>query len=702
MSIKTLTCAAVAAAAGSAAAQSDPPLVVVTEDDTVIDRSCRVKVPEGAFIRDRNNDGVIHIEADDITVEFVEGEAELIAVPEGTPWETLDGIGIRIDGHRNVTLKGAHAHRFKVGILARDADGLTLDACDVAGGYAMKLGSTPQREDGADWLWPHQNHEQQWRKRYGAGICIENSENVTVSNCFARRRQNGLVLDRVTGSRIYDNDFSFLSGWGIAMWRSSDNVVSRNALDFCVRGYSHGVYNRGQDSAGLLMFEQCSRNVIAENSATHGGDGIFGFGGAAARGDDWVIEERARLRQETGRDDVDDLIDPPADLIEATKRNGCNDNIFIANDLSYAPAHGFEMTFSFGNQFIDNRVVGNAICGVWGGYSQETLIAGNRFEANGDHGYGLERGGVNIEHGYDNTIQDNDFVRNRCGVHLWWDPDPHLMVGPWAEANDHRAESSPDRMLPSYDNYVIDNRFQGCDVAIHLRDTDRTVTAGNEFDDVGQVLDVTPGSEPAEIGMTASWRTPPHQVYGESTPVGARSELRGREHILMGEYFPWDHRAPMIREAGQEKGKAVYEVFGFDDEPAIEHTGDVRVSLEPENALGARRVVVEADSGVHPYQITITGDDEEATFSGTLITADWQVTVFPWKIDPRADLRSWRAPAPGEHARRTRADRISLVAAGVAFFALLSLFPGITALVAIAGLILEPGAVWFVRLGYSF
>src|SRR5690606_21596369 len=124
--------------------------------------------------------------------------------------------------------------------------------------------------------------DHQWRKNYGAAICIEDSKTVTVVGSKCRRSQNGLLLDRVEKSKIYDNDFSFLSGWGLGMWRSNENVVSRNAFDFCVRGYSHGVYNRGQDSAGILMFEQCSRNVIAENSVTHGGDGIFGFAGKEA------------------------------------------------------------------------------------------------------------------------------------------------------------------------------------------------------------------------------------------------------------------------------------------------------------------------------------------------------------------------------------------------------------------------------------
>ena len=52
-----------------------------------------------------------------------------------------------------------------------------------------------------------------------------------------------------------------------------------NRIDWCVRGYSHGFYNRGQDSAGLLMYEQSSRNTVAYNSVTHGGDGLFLWAG---------------------------------------------------------------------------------------------------------------------------------------------------------------------------------------------------------------------------------------------------------------------------------------------------------------------------------------------------------------------------------------------------------------------------------------
>ncbi len=145
--------------------------------------------------------------------------------------------------------------------------------------------STAGAEDGADWLYPHNNEDYNWLKTYGAAIYVDQSSNIDVHDCHVTHGQNALILDRVTNSKVFDNDFSFNSGWGIALWRSSENVVSRNAADFCVRGYSHGVYNRGEDSAGILMFEQCCRNVIAENSATHGGDCFFGYAGREALGE---------------------------------------------------------------------------------------------------------------------------------------------------------------------------------------------------------------------------------------------------------------------------------------------------------------------------------------------------------------------------------------------------------------------------------
>ncbi|MCA9299235.1 MAG: right-handed parallel beta-helix repeat-containing protein, partial [Phycisphaerales bacterium] len=381
---------------GLAALSPQPETVLVTRDDTVIDRSCRIVIPADTVIEDDEGDGVIHVTASDIEIVF-DPKARLVG-STGDPDER-SGVGIRIIGQSNVVVRDAVIEGFKVGLWATDADGVELHDIDVRSNFAQHLGSTPMAEDASDWLWPHRNDDNEWMRNYGASIWIEDSDEVTVRGVKVRHAQNGIVLDTVRDARVYDNDASFLSGWGLAMWRTTDSVIARNAFDFCVRGYSHGIYNRGQDSAGLLVFEQCSNNIFAENSATHGGDGLFAFAGHDALGEQWYTEKRLEAEQ-AGRNPDEVVV--PDDVIEAHRGRGNNGNLFIGNDLSHAVAHGLELTFSFDNVLARNTFRDNGICGIWGGYSQGTLITENTFVENGHMGYGLERGGVNIEHGFRN------------------------------------------------------------------------------------------------------------------------------------------------------------------------------------------------------------------------------------------------------------------------------------------------------------
>ncbi len=293
---------------GSIAAAAELPVVKLTGDDTVIKTSCRIEIPAGAVIQDKNNDGVIQVGASDITIEFAEGSVLRGTPKDGRPDE-YKGYGIRLNGHKKVTIRNARISGYWCGLWASKADGLMLEGIDASDNRRAYLKSTPAAEDGGDWLFPHNNEDYGWLKEYGSAIYIDQSDAITVRECKVWHGQNALCIDRVTNSKIYDNDFSFNSGWGIAMWRSEKNVISRNAMDFCVRGYSHGVYNRGQDSAGILMFEQNNENVIAENSATHGGDCFFGF---------------------AGREAIAEAGEHP---VEWYKRRGNSDNLLIGNDL---------------------------------------------------------------------------------------------------------------------------------------------------------------------------------------------------------------------------------------------------------------------------------------------------------------------------------------------------------------------------------
>ena len=146
------------------------------------------------------------------------------------------------------------------------------------------------------------------------------------------------------------------------------------------------------------FFEQSSSNVIAYNSATHGGDGFFLWAGQST--------------MDTGD-------------------GGANDNLVYKNDFSYAPANAIEATFSR-NTFVAN--IGNGSdYGLWGGYSYSSIVAGNCFLR--------DRIGAAIEHGQDNAIVANRFDRNDVGVRLWADS---IAPSDWAYPK-HSRHAEPER-----------------------------------------------------------------------------------------------------------------------------------------------------------------------------------------------------------------------------------------------------------------
>lgn len=619
--------ALVIASAGWAATTQPLPTVYVTSDGVRISESCVLVIGPDTIIEDTSGNGVIQIVASDITVEFAPG-SHLRGSPHDRPPDEYRGYGIRIDGQSNVAIKGAQISGFWCGLWATRADGLTLDAIDASDNRRARLKSTPAAEDSGDWLFPHDNDQNQWLLRYGSAIYVEDSNRITVRNCKVHHGQNALCLDRVKDSRVYDNDFSFNSGWGIAMWRSSRNAITRNACDFCVRGYSHGVYNRGQDSAGILMFEQNNDNLIAENSATHSGDGLFGFAGKEALG-------------MTG--------DHPPDWY---RRRGNNRNLLIGNDFSYAPAHGIEMTFSFDNVFFGNRLVENAICGIWGGYSHDTLIARNHIEGNGEMPYGLERGGVNIEHGRNNRILDNVFKANRCGVHLWQNPKSDLADRPWGKANG----------IESKGNLVAGNRFIGDRLALHLRGPSELILGRNSFEEVGERMtrdvEVVLHEDP-NTGDTAI-EEPQYAAYGVTRPVGARRHLRGRHNIIMTEWGPWDHQSPLIRRVRDDGDSTRYSLHNVPRSATVTLEGP---GVEGELSKPEGTYTISATTpGVHPYRLRVQADDWEREVRGTLISTMWDVTFFKWTkaTDPREDLETWRKLAQGETAVSGRVKQLVL------------------------------------------
>ena len=446
----------------------------------------------------------IVVRGDGVTVDA--RGVTLLGAPDSADPDRYAGVAIRVEGGHSVRILGATIHGYRFGVMARGTRGLVLDGLDVSRTWKPRLFSLPEHESLVDWLSFHHNEHDEWL-RYGAGIYLEDVDSGDVKNVTGEQGMNGLMLVRSDHLRIWDDDFSFNSGLGIGLYRSSENNIQHNRLDYDIRGYSHKFYHRGQDSAGLLLFEQSSRNIIAYNSVTHGGDGLFLWAG------------QSTMDSGTG---------------------GCNDNLIYGNDFSYAAANGIEVTFSR-NTIAANTIQGNDY-GIWGGYSYDTRIVGNTFRDN--------RTGVAIEHGQDNLVGWNAFYGDTTALRFWADT---IAPSDWGYPKRRDTRSRDIR--------VLSNVFVDPGVLFHVANTDSMLIDGNRtawrdsivqvFRDTVQVRwgDNTPldhhaaavDSVPSDYAVLAP--RPLANAVVPSTPLSRRD----RAAIVVNEWGPYDYRTPRAR-----------------------------------------------------------------------------------------------------------------------------------------------------------
>ena len=523
------------------------------------------------------------------------------------------GVALRIEGGTNVRVQGLHARGYRVGILARGAHKLTLVDNDLSHNWKPRLFSLVEHESLADWLSYHKNEQREWL-RFGAGIYLDSVIGGTVRGNRVEQGMNGLLLVRTDSLQIRDNDFSFNSGLGIGMYRSSANHIVHNRIDYNVRGYSHGVYRRGQDSAGILIFEQCLHNVVAYNSVTHGGDGLFLWAG--------------QQTMDTGA-------------------GGANDNVFLANDFSYAPTNGMEATFSR-NTFIANRVVGNDH-GLWGGYSYESRVIGNCFGAN--------RIAVAIEHGQQNTIASNQFDGDGTGIRLWADS---IEPSDWGYPK-HRDTRSRD--------YVVrENRFGGVATVFNVVNTPSFDTVANVRRDT-----VASNCDTRRLApTTAYWRLP--TIEDEPIRWPAREvSLRDRSAIVIDEWGPYDWRSPKLRPLDSTRTMPLrLAVLGPAGRWRVIAQRGVQSVSSTGGRVGDTIVVTAMPSQAHDWTLTLEyvggvtiAPDGAARAAGVPVrfsyeryepVAQWTVRFFVWadSTDPRTNADAFSTLLRGtSHLTRT-------------------------------------------------
>jgi parallel beta-helix repeat protein len=569
------------------------------------------------------------------------------------------GLGVRVTGN-NITIKNLSIYGYKVALIAENCKNLKLVDCDLSYNWKQHLASTLEKEDESDWMSFHQNEKGEWL-RYGAGAYFKNVDGFEVKNVKIVGGQCGLMLMNSNKGLIWNNNFSFLSGIGLGMYRSSNNRVMHNNIDYCVRGYSHGVYNRGQDSAGILIYEQSNKNTFAFNSVTHGGDGFFLWAGQSTMD---------------------------------TAKGGCNDNLVYGNDFSHAPTNGIEATFSR-NRFVNN-LIKECWHGFWTGYSYETLISGN-------HIYNCEEG-IAHEHGQNNKVESNTFLQNKTDIHIWANAtqDPN-----WGYPKNRDTKSR---------DWVIDsNTFTGDPTRKILR-ANRTsgikMTSNTAFGGLFDVADDVTGILLKSTCLHMDGKTPlPKNAVEESTMweplpkmidtpgwvpidsdgtygkdsvkplVGGKmpfleNQNRGRQTIMVDEWGPYDFNSPKLWPSDSNPdGSQSYSIVGPAGFWTVKRAVGLTVNVNKGQVPG--RISVKATKGSSEQRLELEFKGKAfVDYKGNFIKADqpyplsihrfdlpidWTVKFFTFDEkteDPRTQFAAYTAKAAsaGLEFHKTKLD----------------------------------------------
>ncbi|MEN9685307.1 MAG: hypothetical protein RLZZ28_1093, partial [Bacteroidota bacterium] len=510
--------------------------------------------------------------------------------------DEMYGLALYIKkGSSNITIKNAIIRGFKIAIMGEDVLNINIINCNLSYNYRQHLKSNLIREDISDWMSYHKNENDEWL-RYGAGIYLKNCRGPVIKNNVVTNGQCGLMLVCCQNAEITDNNFSFNSGIGIGLYRSSFNNIVHNRLDYNVRGYSFGKYKRGQDSAGLLLFEQCNSNLIAFNSATHSGDGFFLWAGQST--------------MDTGE-------------------GGSNENFVFGNDFSYAPTNGIEITFS--KNLIMQNTIKDCDHGLWGGYSYDTDITDNVFANN--------RIGIAIEHGQNINIALNKFTGEKTGIKLW---SREKQPEDWIYAKKRNTESR---------NYwIAANQFSHVGTAFDIMGTDTVVLSGNaklatnEILKLGErVSNMDTSTEGEILDMDYQPDARLKKITYHEAPL---SDIpRGKNEMRITEWGPYNFEYPILwlqntdsmgikhfEILGKAGNWAINKIKGFELLAQGGNSFPSGISLKTDSSVTERILELVYDGPPHIKQLGDSSAKTSDTFSYHEFdpAIEWKINWYQW------------------------------------------------------------------------
>jgi parallel beta-helix repeat protein len=431
-----------------------------------------VRICPGHYrIPDRGERGVIIAAASGTRIDLT---GVVIESGDSVPSRFV-GVGVSSRGVDEVTISGGVIRGYRYGVRVEGGRSHRVTGSDLSGSRSQDLRSTLAQPDSVDRLDVVRADS---FERYGSGIMLKRTTAASVTGITARSAQNGIALVEVRHSYIADNDLAANNGWGIHLWRSAGNIITRNRIDH-TRRCEVQVPAADCGAAALLLREASDSNTIVDNDLSASSLGLL------------LAGAKGLIRPSIG-------------------------NLIVRNNASSALRTAFAAAYGWSNSFLENRADSAGI-GFRLDHSGGSTVRSNTV-------IGARAAGIVSDHGSDNAILANVVIGGEVGIRV---------DAPEEGGDPSRRYRIDDNVLARLEQGLVLARTTRAQVRRNLFDG---VGDGLVLDGSGHATEVT-----GNIFLRATrWFIDAPDLaaggnyWATSDPNGASAKVRGRISVL-----PW-------------------------------------------------------------------------------------------------------------------------------------------------------------------
>jgi nitrous oxidase accessory protein NosD len=478
-----------------------------------ITSSCRVVGSSEALIFVSGDSTLVTVRGQDIEVDF--GNLTLLTTADPKRPDRFVGTGIRVEGH-DIRIRNVRVQGVRVGLYARDCNGLRVENCDFS--YNFRPGRAAERARVLRYNPPSVHH---WPS---AGLLLVDCDSATIKNCEVSGGQHGLLMQGCDHGLVFNNYFTFNSGVGIGLYRSTYNRIQHNHVDWNA-GRGAVPPATGYASGGIFCEAQSQHNVVAYNSATH-------------------CDYGCRVRGAT---------------------DGHDDNLIFGNDVSCCVGAGVDLWRS--NSRVSGNLIRDCAVGISNYANRGTEVSGNWIAE-------CAAGVLVTDAAQKNTVRQNLFSDDTIGIRViektTLDPPATLPIDrsvridrnvflntytPLAVAHARQVVVNGENLFFDFEKLV--DLVPPVDSLVFLRNDVYGTPA--ELADIWRTphltrqrtlnfehsTDAPPDNPYAPLEMAVSELREPDSLPGGLLAVLPPEQSHGRVHIHLGQWGPYDFKRPI-------------------------------------------------------------------------------------------------------------------------------------------------------------